>query len=77
MLDLLLLVDGFHGTMSTPTEVQALLRFLSQDAKVPLSTAMGKMKELQEAFLTRYAQKCNFHSSYARCCQVDCVLVLI
>ncbi len=28
-------------------ELQALLRFLSQDAKVPLATAMSKVKELQ------------------------------
>ncbi|KAK5680288.1 hypothetical protein LTS10_007215 [Elasticomyces elasticus] len=30
------------------TELQALLRFLSQDAKVPLTTAMSKIKELQQ-----------------------------
>ena len=30
---------------------QALLRFLSQDAKVPLAAAMGKVKELQKANL--------------------------
>lgn len=29
------------------TDVQALLRFLTKDAKVPLATAMGKVKELQ------------------------------
>lgn len=33
------------------TEIQALLRFLSQDAKVPLATAMGKVKALQQAGL--------------------------
>ncbi|KAL1968370.1 hypothetical protein VTN77DRAFT_1899 [Rasamsonia byssochlamydoides] len=32
-------------------QLQALLRFLSQDAKVPLATAMGKVKKLQEAGL--------------------------
>ncbi|TKA54247.1 hypothetical protein B0A55_12783, partial [Friedmanniomyces simplex] len=32
-------------------ELQALLRFLSQDAKVPLATAMSKVKELQHANL--------------------------
>ncbi|KAF5016797.1 hypothetical protein F66182_11404 [Fusarium sp. NRRL 66182] len=32
-------------------QLQALLRFLSQDAKVPLASAMGKIKELQEAGL--------------------------
>lgn len=39
--------------MSTATEVQSLLRFLSQDARLPLSTAMGKIKELQKASLTK------------------------
>ena len=39
--------------MTTKTEIQALLRFLSQDAKIPLPTAMGKIKELQNASLTR------------------------
>lgn len=39
--------------MSTKTELQALLRFLSQDAKIPLPTAMSKVKELQSATLTR------------------------
>jgi hypothetical protein len=33
------------------TEIQALLRFLSQDAKVPLATAIGKVKVLQQAGL--------------------------
>ncbi|KAK4547773.1 hypothetical protein LTR36_000731 [Oleoguttula mirabilis] len=33
------------------TEVQALLRFLSQDAKVPLGLAMSKVKDLQAANL--------------------------
>lgn len=32
-------------------DVQALLRFLSKDAKVPLATAMSKVKELQNAGL--------------------------
>ena len=32
-------------------EIEALLRFLSQDAKVPLALAMGKIKELQSAKL--------------------------
>lgn len=39
--------------MASASEIQALLRFLSQDAKVPLPTAMGKVKELREAGLTR------------------------
>jgi hypothetical protein len=34
-------------------QLQALLRFLSQDAKVPLGTAMGKVKELQKESLNR------------------------
>ncbi|KAK4493979.1 hypothetical protein PRZ48_015165 [Zasmidium cellare] len=33
------------------SDLQALLRFLSQDAKVPLATAMGKVKDLQNANL--------------------------
>ena len=37
--------------MSAATDLQALLRFLSQDAKVPLASAMGKVKELQKANL--------------------------
>ncbi|PYI20532.1 hypothetical protein BO99DRAFT_421456 [Aspergillus violaceofuscus CBS 115571] len=32
-------------------QVQSLLRFLSQDAKVPLASAMGKVMELQKAAL--------------------------
>ncbi|KAL9608205.1 MAG: hypothetical protein Q9167_006946 [Letrouitia subvulpina] len=38
--------------MSTVTEVQALLRFLSQEAKVPVPLAMSCVKELQKATLT-------------------------
>ncbi|GME23441.1 hypothetical protein BKCO1_200052 [Neofusicoccum parvum] len=37
--------------MSSATDIQALLRFLSKDAKVPLATAMGKVKDLQQAGL--------------------------
>ncbi|KAF3036437.1 hypothetical protein E8E12_004183 [Didymella heteroderae] len=37
--------------MSAAQEVQSLLRFLSQDAKVPLAQAIGKVKELQAAKL--------------------------
>ena len=33
------------------TDLQVLLRFLSQDAKVPLASAMSKVKELQKADL--------------------------
>jgi len=39
--------------MSTKSEIQALLRFLAQDAKVPLPTAMGKVKDLHAANLIR------------------------
>ncbi|KAI9872356.1 MAG: hypothetical protein M1830_001741 [Pleopsidium flavum] len=38
--------------MASAAEVQALLRFLTQDAKVPLPTAMSKVKELHKAGLT-------------------------
>ncbi|KKK19937.1 hypothetical protein P175DRAFT_0434368 [Aspergillus ochraceoroseus IBT 24754] len=34
------------------SQVQAMLRFLSQDAKVPLASAIGKVIELQKADLT-------------------------
>ncbi|EKG20257.1 hypothetical protein MPH_02374 [Macrophomina phaseolina MS6] len=37
--------------MSTAADVQALLRFLSKDAKLPLATAISKVKELQQAEL--------------------------
>lgn len=39
--------------MAKAEGIQALLRFLSQDAKVPLPTAMSKVKELIEAGHTR------------------------
>lgn len=35
-------------------QVQGLLRFLSQDAKIPLATAMSKVMELQKSSLTTY-----------------------
>jgi hypothetical protein len=38
--------------MASAAEVQSLLRFLSQDAKLPLAQAMGKIKQLQDAKLT-------------------------
>jgi hypothetical protein len=47
---------GCVGNMSTKTEIQALLRFLAQDAKVPLPTAMGKVKDLQAANMTRFVK---------------------
>ncbi|KAF1842110.1 uncharacterized protein K460DRAFT_409533 [Cucurbitaria berberidis CBS 394.84] len=37
--------------MTSAQEVQSLLRFLSQDAKLPLAQAMGKVKNLQAAKL--------------------------
>jgi hypothetical protein len=36
---------------TSPGDLQALLRFLSQDAKVPLAQAIGKVKDLQVAKL--------------------------
>ena len=44
--------------MTTKTEIQVLLRFLSQDARVPLPMAMSKVKELQSANLTTQEQSC-------------------
>ncbi|KAI9832919.1 MAG: hypothetical protein M1819_003949 [Sarea resinae] len=38
--------------MTTATDIQTFLRFLSQDAKIPLATAISKMPELQKASLT-------------------------
>lgn len=38
-------------TMSLTQDVHALLRFLSQDAKIPLVQAMSKIKDLQAAKL--------------------------
>ncbi|KAJ4305483.1 hypothetical protein N0V90_001014 [Kalmusia sp. IMI 367209] len=37
--------------MATTQDLQMLLRFLSQDAKIPLSQAMGKVKDFQGAKL--------------------------
>lgn len=37
--------------MSAATQLQALLRFLAQDAKIPLAVAIGKAKDLQSAKL--------------------------
>ena len=54
--------------MTTKAEVQDLLRFLTQDAKIPLPTAMGKIKELQQSSLTEYGsfskQFCSEASHY-------------
>lgn len=41
--------------MSSQSEIQSLLRFLAQDAKVPLKDAMGNIRALQSAKLTKYA----------------------
>ncbi|KAL8716273.1 MAG: hypothetical protein Q9220_000178 [cf. Caloplaca sp. 1 TL-2023] len=38
--------------MSSVSEIQTLLRFLSQDAKVPVPLAMSKVREMKEAHLT-------------------------
>jgi hypothetical protein len=43
--------------MNSAQDVQSLLRFLSQDAKVPLAQALGKIKELQSAKLVTYARE--------------------
>ena len=40
--------------MATQLEVQALLRFLTTDAKLPLATAMSKIKDLRAADITKY-----------------------
>jgi hypothetical protein len=37
--------------MTSAQDLQSLLRFLSQDAKVPLAQALAKVKELQAAKL--------------------------
>lgn len=42
--------------MSATTDLQALLRFLSQDAKVPLATALSKVKKLQTSNLNSTAK---------------------
>ncbi|PVI06091.1 hypothetical protein DM02DRAFT_715272 [Periconia macrospinosa] len=42
--------------MASAQEIQTLLRFLSQDAKVPLAQAMGKIKDLQSAKLITPAE---------------------
>jgi hypothetical protein len=39
--------------MAAAVEVQNLLRFLSQDAKIPLSAALPKVGELRKANLNR------------------------
>ncbi|KAI4192442.1 MAG: hypothetical protein LQ346_004312, partial [Caloplaca aetnensis] len=38
--------------MTSVAEIQALLRFLSQDAKVPVPVAMSKIKDLKELSIT-------------------------
>jgi len=37
--------------MTSAQDVQILLRFLSQDAKIPLAQALSKIKDLQAASL--------------------------
>jgi hypothetical protein len=37
--------------MTSAQDVQLLLRFLSQDAKIPLAQALSKIKDLQAANL--------------------------
>ena len=40
--------------MTTKTELQDILRFFTQDAKIPLQIALPKVKDLQKANLVRY-----------------------
>jgi hypothetical protein len=37
--------------MASAQDIQSMLRFLSQDAKVPLAQALGKVKDMQAAKL--------------------------
>jgi hypothetical protein len=39
--------------MATQMDIQALLRFLTTNAKLPLVTAMAKMKDLRAAGITK------------------------
>ena len=53
------LIPEVRTQQTMPTaeeEVQALLRFLAQEAKLPLSLAVRTTKSLQEAKLTKYAR---------------------
>lgn len=50
--------------MTTAVEVQALLRFLTQDAKLPLSLAMGKIKEMQGVSMTRLLSPSSIPSNH-------------
>jgi hypothetical protein len=43
--------NPYSNIMSSSEDIQALLRFLSQDAKVPLAQALSKVKDLQAAKL--------------------------
>lgn len=45
------------STIMASAQIQTLLRFLSQDAKVPLATAMGKTLELQKANLITWGPR--------------------
>lgn len=55
--------------MASAQEVQNILRFLSQDAKVPLAQALGKVKELQAAKLVTRTSR---ESVQARRVRSDC-----
>jgi hypothetical protein len=37
--------------MASAQDIQSMLRFLTQDAKVPLAQALGKVKDMQAAKL--------------------------
>jgi hypothetical protein len=59
--------------MATTMDVQALLRFLTTSAKLPLATAMGKMKELRAAEVNRlvYQQGENYSPRPLTICRID------
>lgn len=40
--------------MASAAEIQVLLRFLTQDSKIPLALAIAKVKDLREAKLLKY-----------------------
>jgi hypothetical protein len=37
--------------MASAQDIQSMLRFLTQDAKIPLAQALGKVKDMQAAKL--------------------------
>ena len=64
--------------MTTKSEIQDLLRFLTQDAKIALQVALPKIKELQAANLVRYDErpvKCK-HSYHETLVNINSIDVL-